>query len=323
MNPGDLHTFLIYVFFGYIFIFPLVLLCLKLFRVQSPKQRMGFYLLALVAPIAGFALYHTVLVKRCQAGTVNSGYFWQLFDYMCWIGGEALRLLGPVILFMAFAGLLKVFAAKIYIGKLQVKAANPATGEVSRVEEIIRQRCRELNLKAPEILFSDSNRFSSFVTGFMRPQVMVSLPLIKQMSDRELQAILTHELIHIRRGDTRKGWFLHLLKDIMFFSPFSLSLLDRYLLERERLCDREAVLVLGNARDYAAALLKAWRLVVESRNFPVSALVGFNGKKRDMEQRILSLLATKKQENVLPLSLYFALLVAVGTLTILFLGMIC
>jgi beta-lactamase regulating signal transducer with metallopeptidase domain len=322
MNPSDLHTFFIYVFFGYMFIFPLVLLCLKLFRIESPKQRMGLYVLALVAPVAGFVLYHTILVKRCHTGTVYSGYFWQTFDYFCWIGSEALRFLGPVILLMVFAGLLKAVAAKIYIGRLQVKAANWEVEE-SRVRDLVSRRCREWGLRVPIIILSDSNRFSSFITGFIRPKIVVSLPLIKQMTDTELQAILTHELIHIRRGDTLKGWFLHLLRDIMFFSPFSLSLLDRYLLERERLCDQEAVLVLGNARSYAATLLKTWRLVVESRGLPAGIQVGFSGKKRDMEQRILSLLAPKKQEQSLPLILYYTLMMAVGALTVLFLGMIC
>ena len=202
MSPNDLHTFLIYVFFGYIFIFPLVLLCLKLFHIQSPRQRMGLYLLALVAPIAGFALYHTVLVKRCQTGTVSSGYFWQLFDYFCWIGSEALRFLEPVILLMVIAGLLKAAAAKVYIGRLQVKAANLEAEESRLARDMVSQRCREWGLRVPEVIFSDSNRFSSFITGFFQPKIVVSLPLIKQMTDSEVEAILTHELIHIRRGDT-------------------------------------------------------------------------------------------------------------------------
>lgn len=323
MNPSDLHTFFIYVIFGYIFIFPLVMLCLKIFRIQSPKQRMGFYLLALVAPYAGFVLYHTVLVKKCQTDTIYSGYFWQAFNYFCWIGSEALRFLWPLILLMVLAGLLKAVAAKIYISRLQVKTANLAAEESRRARDMISLRCREWGLRVPEIIISDSKRFSSFITGFFRPKIVVSLPLIKQMTDTELQQILTHELIHLRRGDTLMGWFLYLLKDNMFFSPFSLNLLDRYLLERERLCDQETVLVLGNAQSYAATLLKTWRLVVENRKFPVGIRVGFSGEKRDMEQRILSLLTIKKQEKPLPLFLYYSLMMVVGALTVLFLGVIC
>lgn len=323
MAISDLHTFFIYVFFGYFLIFPAVLLCLKVFQIENPQQRIQIYLVALATPFIGFILYHTVLTKRCETGMIFTGPGWQLFNALCRLGSGAIRFLGPLLAGMLIFGLLKAVAGSLYVARIRRSAIVPVRIDEERVAEILGRQTTRLGMRLPEVLYCGRDGFVAFATGTVRPLVVVSTPLLAQLTDSELEGILIHELIHIRRGDTRTGWFVHFARDAMFFSPFSTMLLDRYLLERERLCDGETVQILGTGRTYAATLLKVWRLLLDRREFKASLAPSFTGNKRDLELRITSLLGGNQAVSSMPSVLFYTLLFALFTLTVLYLGLIC
>ena len=150
----------------------------------------------------------------------------------------------------------------------------------------------------------------------------VSVPIATQLTERELAGVLTHELAHIRRGDTVTGWLLHMVRDLMFFSPFSTLLLDRAMLERERICDRDTVAALGSSHGYAGTLLKVWRLLLDRQELRLGLTAGFTGKKRDLEVRVHSLLDGEQQKE-LPGVVFLTLLFSLATVTVLYLGQIC
>lgn len=323
MRVSDLHSFFIYVFFGYFFIFPALHFVLKFFNIRHPQQRKSLYLMALIAPFAGFALYHTVLEKRCHTGLLPGGLFWSYFDALCSIGKTAISFLTPLLVLLMVAGLLKVLAGIVYLRRTQASAVEPAKEERLRVESIIQDCCRHWQLAVPQVLFAGQSGFAAFAAGFYRPVVVLNTAILPQLTDSELAGILTHELVHIRRKDMLMGWLLHLLRDLMIFTPFSTILLNRYMLERERLCDLETAELLGSQRQYAATLLKVWRLLVDRQQFRHGLTVNFTGKKREMEQRVMTLLAGSEKKVALPGYLFLMLLFSMATLTILFLGLIC
>jgi len=323
MRVSDLHSFFIYVFFGYFFIFPLLHFALKFLNIRHPQQRKSLYLMALFVPFVGFALYHTVLEKRCQTGLLPGGLFWTYFDALCNIGKTAISFLTPLLVLLMAVGLLKALASSIYLRRMQAYAVEPAKQERDRVESIIQDCCRHWQLAVPQVFFAGQSGFAAFAAGFYRPVVVVNTAILAQLTDSELAGVLTHELVHIRRKDMLMGWLLHLLRDMMIFTPFSTILLDRYMLERERLCDLETAELLGSQRQYAATLLKVWRLLVDGRQFRPGFAVNFIGKKRDMERRIMALLAGNEQKAALPGYLFLTLFFSIATLTILFLGLIC
>ena len=319
----SLHSFFIYVFFGYFFIFPLIFLCLKVFDINHPKQRMSMYLMGLSAPIVGFLLYHTLLTTRCQSGIYPAGMFWQIFDIFCRVGNSAIVFLGPILTLLLVIGILKAVGGALYLTRVRASEIEPSVRQQTRVLDMVYKHCDRWQMSVPNVVFTGRNGFVAFAAGLLKPVVVVSVPLLEQLSEEEIEGILVHELIHIRRGDTITGWLLHLTRDLMFFSPFSTILLDRYMLERERLCDWEAATVLGHPRAYAATILKAWRLIVEQHEFRLGTAAGFVGKKQDMELRIHSLLEADPNGQKLPGVLFLTLLFSAATLMVLYLGYIC
>jgi beta-lactamase regulating signal transducer with metallopeptidase domain len=89
-----------------------------------------------------------------------------------------------------------------------------------------------------------------------RPIVLLPEGLAERLSDRELEAVLIHELVHVLRHDNLKSTWRMLLCCLFWFHPM-IWLIDRELrAEREVICDETVIRYSGDARTYAAGLWK-------------------------------------------------------------------
>jgi TonB family protein len=105
-------------------------------------------------------------------------------------------------------------------------------------------------------LRSSSGPDSPCVIGIVRPMLLWPAGISDDLSDRQLEAIMRHELAHVRRRDNLAG-AIHAIVEICFwFHPLVWWLSGRLVTERERACD-ETVLAAGAApADYADAILR-------------------------------------------------------------------
>jgi uncharacterized protein (TIGR03435 family) len=124
------------------------------------------------------------------------------------------------------------------------------------------------------------------IFGISRPVLIWPRGISEHLQDAHLEAILAHEVGHVRRRDNLFA-ALHMLVEAAFwFHPLVWWLGKRLIDERERACDEE-VLGLGNEPEvYAESILKACRFCVESPLACVSGVAGSDLKKRIM--RIMS-----------------------------------
>ncbi|MDO9534807.1 MAG: M56 family metallopeptidase [Bacillota bacterium] len=323
MQYNDFHSFFIYVFFGYFLIYPAVIVSLRILKIHDPGQRMKFYLLALITPFLGFALYHTVLAKQCQGGIFPEVPGSVIFNTFCYLGTKTIYYLGPLLVIMLFIGLLKTVAAALLVARIRRHAIVPDPAKREMVVHILHEQCTRLGLEMPEVIFSKRGGFAAFTAGLLRPVIVINAWLLSDLGDKELKAVLTHELVHIYRGDTRSCWLLRLAQNIMFFSPFSKVIVDRYLLENELLCDRETIRLVGSKDEYAATILKVWRLFLSYRGMKTELGRGFLGSKRDMELRVVSLLEEGKKGEKRSVFLVGTLLATLSLAIIFYLGFIC
>ncbi|TCT16150.1 BlaR1 peptidase M56 [Natranaerovirga pectinivora] len=317
---SNFHAFFSHVLFGITLVFPIIFLSLKAFKIKNPRQRMGFYTLGLVLPLISLTLFYTILTKRCEMGYIrNSNYF---FDLICKVGINFIFFIGPIILGLILLALIKgvIGGILLYRFRLEDRGCCP---EKIRVEKIITERCMYLNQKVPRVLLSRKDGFAAMVMGWVNPVIIINSVMVNELSDSELDMMITHELIHIRRGDCFIGWFFHLIRDIMFFNPLSTLLLKNYLTERERLCDKETAELLGNPRAYAATLLKVWRILVDKEDQVVRTVVSFIGNKNEMEYRILSLVSGEMVNPKLSFKKLMAIKIIIITLVVTMVSLIC
>jgi uncharacterized protein (TIGR03435 family) len=99
------------------------------------------------------------------------------------------------------------------------------------------------------------------VVGCLRPVVVLPIAALTQLNAAQVEAILAHELAHVRRHDYLVNLMQTLAETLLFYHPAVWWLSARIRDEREHCCDDVAVTVCGDPVSYAAALteLEAWR----------------------------------------------------------------
>jgi beta-lactamase regulating signal transducer with metallopeptidase domain len=123
------------------------------------------------------------------------------------------------------------------------------------------------------------------VVGWFRPVVFLPVSVLTGLSEEQLQAVIAHELAHIRRLDAFVNVFQVCVETLLFYHPAVWWLNKRIRAEREHCCDETAVTVCGNAVEYARALA----LMEEWRSAPVFAMAANRGPLTERIVRVLGL----------------------------------
>jgi beta-lactamase regulating signal transducer with metallopeptidase domain len=106
---------------------------------------------------------------------------------------------------------------------------------------------------------------------FFRPVILLPVSLVTQLSPVQIEAILVHELYHIRRNDYLINICMSCFRSIFFFNPFAHLFYRELARERELACD-DGVLELGFTPDqYAEALYSLERFRQPSIGFSLAA----------------------------------------------------
>jgi len=118
------------------------------------------------------------------------------------------------------------------------------------------------------------------IFGIVKPVLVWPAGISSHLEDAHLEAILAHEVWHVRRRDNLAAAIHMVVQAIFWFHPLVWWLGARLVEERERACDEE-VLELGSERQvYAESILKTCEFCVESPLACVSGVTGADLKKR-------------------------------------------
>ena len=99
------------------------------------------------------------------------------------------------------------------------------------------------------------------VIGCLRPIVVLPIAALTSLNAVQVEAILAHELAHVRRHDYLVNLMQTLAETVLFYHPAVWWVSAHIRDEREHCCDDVAVAVCGDPVGYAAALaeLEVWR----------------------------------------------------------------
>jgi bla regulator protein blaR1 len=118
------------------------------------------------------------------------------------------------------------------------------------------------------------------IFGIAHPVLVWPEGISDRLEDAHIEAIMAHEIWHVRRRDNLAAAFHMLVEAIFWFHPLVWWLGARLVEERERACDEE-VLQLGNPPQiYAESILKICEFCVGSPLACVSGVTGADLKKR-------------------------------------------
>jgi len=161
-----------------------------------------------------------------------------------------------------------------------------------RIQTLVRASAR-LPLSAPIPAFSAPGLLEPGVFGILRPVLLLPAGIADRLSPAQLQAILAHELCHVRRRDNLAAAGHMLVEAIFWFHPLVWWIGARLVEERERACDEE-VLRQGSEPDvYAEGILNVCKFYLES---PLACASGITGA--DLRKRIEAILTNRTSRRL-------------------------
>lgn len=113
---------------------------------------------------------------------------------------------------------------------------------------------RRARVSRPVVLLESCLADVPAVIGCVRPVILVPLGMLAGLPAGQVEAILLHELAHIRRYDVLANLFQRTVEGLLFYHPAVWWMTAVVRAERESCCDDLAVAINGDAHEYALAL---------------------------------------------------------------------
>jgi bla regulator protein BlaR1 len=155
----------------------------------------------------------------------------------------------------------------------------------------IRQAVRgavPLDLEVAVPVLSSPAMLEPGVFGIFHPVLLLPEGIVDRLTPAHLEAIVAHELCHVRRRDNLAAAVHMAVEAIFWFHPLVWWLGTRLVEERERACDEEVLRLGSHPEIYAESILKTCQFYLES---PLECMSGISGS--DLEERIVRIMTQR------------------------------
>jgi bla regulator protein blaR1 len=141
-------------------------------------------------------------------------------------------------------------------------------------------------------IFESNQTFSPIVIGNLKPYILLPISLATNLNIRQLEAILAHELAHIKRYDFLINIIQTFIEILFFFNPSVWWISQQIRQEREHCCDDLSLSITGDKMLLVSALsqIESYR-----NNNPYS--MAFGKKKMPLLNRVKRILGVEIHKN--------------------------
>ena len=195
-----------------------------------------------------------------------------------------------------------VWLAGVFLLSIRLVAACAAVERLKRatrdVDSAVTARAqwlaRRFGIEKPVRVFESTLVHVPTVVGYMRPVILLPASVITGLSPAYLDAVLAHELAHVRRHDYLVNALQSLVETLLFYHPVVWWCSRQIRIEREHCCDDMVVEAGGDRVRYAAALAQ----LEELRGLqPMLSLNASGGRLVDRIRRLLGESPTKERRS--------------------------
>ncbi|MGC2171800.1 MAG: M56 and DUF3738 domain-containing protein [Candidatus Sulfotelmatobacter sp.] len=131
------------------------------------------------------------------------------------------------------------------------------------------------------------------IFGIARPVLLWPEGISERLDDAHLEAILVHEVWHVRRGDNLTAAIHMVVEAAFWFHPLVWWMGARLVEERERACDEEVLELGSERRVYAESILKVCEFCVGS---PLACVAGVTGA--DLKKRMVYIMTERMAQKL-------------------------
>lgn len=146
---------------------------------------------------------------------------------------------------------LRLLGRWILAERLRYRRARPASAEWQRTLDRLKAR---ISVSRPVRLLVSGLLQAPAAIGWFRPIVLMPAGALAGLPSTQIEALLVHELAHIRRHDYLVNILQSAVEAVFFYHPAVWWISSHMRAEREVCCDDIAVSVTGDAVLYARAL---------------------------------------------------------------------
>jgi bla regulator protein blaR1 len=122
-------------------------------------------------------------------------------------------------------------------------------------DEKLAMLAEKLGLSQPVKIMQSGIAQAPMVVGHFKPLILIPLGLLNGLSNAEVEAILSHELAHIKRKDYLVNLLQSFIEIVFFFNPAVLWVSQLIKTEREHCCDDLAIACVSDRKNYVQALI--------------------------------------------------------------------
>jgi bla regulator protein blaR1 len=150
-----------------------------------------------------------------------------------------------------------------------------------REVEMLRRLERLWSFRRPLPVVSSEAALEPGVFGICSPVLLWPRRITARLADEQIEAILAHELSHLRRGDNLVAAVHMVVQAVFWFHPLIWWLGAQLVHEREMACDEDVIRSGRDPHVYASSILKTCEFCIES---PAACIAGVTGA--DLKTRI-------------------------------------
>ena len=180
----------------------------------------------------------------------------------------------------------KMFACLVYNQQIRNRqVAEPTAFWLEKASAF----AEKLAIKKPVRLLQSGYLKMPVVVGHLKPVILIPIGLMAGLPVEQVEAILLHELAHIRRNDYFVNFLQNIAEAVFFFNPGLLWISSLLREERENCCDDIALAQTQNKVGFVQALIS----FKEHELYGSAYAVAFPGKKNYLLRRVSRIISNK------------------------------
>jgi beta-lactamase regulating signal transducer with metallopeptidase domain len=231
---------------------------------------------SVVQPIAGAIGHVPFLTNMVKPFTETAIRYFSLnapFILGCWF-----------LLFIARS--VRIMGGLVYVSRARYRNIYSPGDEWKAKIAVL---CQRLQLNKAVTLLESGYVKMPLVLGHFKPVILIPAGLLAGLPVSQIEAVLLHELAHIRRNDYFVNLLQNITEAIFFFNPGLLWISSLLRDEREHCCDDIALAQTKNKREFIEALISFKEHALHGSNYAVA----FPGKKDHLLKRVSRILYDK------------------------------
>jgi len=201
------------------------------------------------------------------------------FQQFLLYAGSSLPYLSVAYIFLLFFLMAKLFTAYRFVYKISNRRLINPPAELQAFAERVSV---QMKITRKIGVWVSHHVDVPATIGFIKPVILIPFASLNNLSTDQLEAIILHELSHIKRNDYIINIIVAVIETILFFNPFVVSLSKVIKRERENCCDDFVLQYRYDPHSYASALLR----LEQSRATSLKLAIGAVSGKKQLLSRI-------------------------------------